>query len=82
LQEIGLIGNSEAAISERHRNLLKGAHEELIAALSDLERRDQGLWVICASRLRSALEKLKWITGDEYQEDMLDQIFSTFCIGK
>jgi tRNA U34 5-carboxymethylaminomethyl modifying GTPase MnmE/TrmE len=38
--------------------------------------------VICASRLRSALEKLKWITGDEYQEDMLDQIFSTFCIGK
>lgn len=75
-------GGSGAAISERHRGLLIEAQDEVSSARADLEKSDQALWVICASRLRSALEKLRWITGEEYREDILEQIFSTFCIGK
>jgi len=32
--------------------------------------------------LRAAWEKLGEITGDTAGEDLLDQIFSRFCIGK
>ena len=32
--------------------------------------------------IRSAWEKLGEITGDTVDEDIIDQIFSQFCIGK
>ncbi|MCG8364935.1 MAG: hypothetical protein MJA27_16605, partial [Pseudanabaenales cyanobacterium] len=32
--------------------------------------------------LRSAIQALGEITGEEITESMLDQIFSRFCIGK
>ena len=32
--------------------------------------------------LRSAWEKLGEITGDTLDEDIIDEIFSRFCIGK
>jgi len=38
--------------------------------------------VLAASHLRSGLESLGRITGRTYTEDLLDGIFSRFCIGK
>lgn len=32
--------------------------------------------------LQSAWEKLGMITGETVEEDLLDQIFSQFCLGK
>ena len=32
--------------------------------------------------LRAALEAMKELTGEVYSEDILDVIFSEFCIGK
>jgi tRNA U34 5-carboxymethylaminomethyl modifying GTPase MnmE/TrmE len=38
--------------------------------------------VVAASLLRDALEWIGQATGRVYQEDLLDTIFSRFCIGK
>lgn len=37
---------------------------------------------LCAVHLSEALRTLGQITGDEVTEELLDQVFSTFCVGK
>ena len=37
---------------------------------------------LIAAEARLALENIAWITGEVYTEDILDRIFSRFCIGK
>jgi tRNA modification GTPase len=37
---------------------------------------------VLALELRSALEELGVIVGAVYTDDLLDRIFSRFCIGK
>lgn len=32
--------------------------------------------------IRKAIEFLDYITGEEYSNDILDAIFSNFCVGK
>lgn len=76
------IGEAQhAVISERHRRLLDQAmkhmkeargHLSISGAESDL----------AATLLRDALESLGAITGRVYSEELLNKIFSSFCIGK
>ncbi len=71
-----------AVISERHRNLLEQARMELEQAreqLTGLE--DEGV-ALAAEHLRSALESLGQVTGRVYHDELLDNVFSRFCIGK
>jgi len=71
-----------AVISERHRNLLAAARAELQSAreqLTGLE--DEGV-ALAAEHLRSALESLGQVTGRVYHDELLDNVFSRFCIGK
>ncbi len=71
-----------AVISERHRNLLELSHAELVRAreqLTGLE--DEGV-ALAAEHVRSALENLGQVTGRIYHDELLDNIFSRFCIGK
>jgi len=73
---------AHAVISERHRNLLELSRSELIRAreqLTGLE--DEGV-VLAAEHLRSALESLGQVTGRIYHDELLDNVFSRFCIGK
>ncbi|QHI70170.1 tRNA uridine-5-carboxymethylaminomethyl(34) synthesis GTPase MnmE [Tichowtungia aerotolerans] len=73
---------AHAVISERHRNLLELARVELENArgqLTGLE--DEGV-VLAAEHLRSALEFLGQVTGRIYHNELLDNVFSRFCIGK
>ncbi|MBL7016740.1 MAG: tRNA uridine-5-carboxymethylaminomethyl(34) synthesis GTPase MnmE [Kiritimatiellales bacterium] len=73
---------AHAVISERHRNLLELAHAELERAreqLTGLE--DEGV-ALAAEHLRSALESLGLVTGRVYHDELLDNVFSRFCIGK
>lgn len=73
---------AHAVISERHRNLLELAHSELGKAreqLTGLE--DEGV-ALAAEHLRSALESLGQVTGRVYHDELLDNVFSRFCIGK
>ncbi|WP_441001100.1 tRNA uridine-5-carboxymethylaminomethyl(34) synthesis GTPase MnmE [Fodinibius sp. SL11] len=66
--------------SSRHRDALKKAQENVRSALRAL---DQGMTGDFLSiDLRSALKDLGTITGEITTEDILDSIFSRFCIGK
>jgi len=70
-----------AVISERHRSLLDQAQKKLAEA-SSLLRLDSSMHVPAAGLLRAGLERLGLILGRNYSEDLLDAVFSRFCIGK
>jgi tRNA modification GTPase len=79
---VDLHAPAHAVISERHRNLLELARTELETAreqLTGLE--DEGV-ALAAEHLRSALENLGQVTGRVYHDELLDNVFSRFCIGK
>jgi tRNA modification GTPase len=66
--------------SSRHRDALAKAQKDVRSALQAL---DQGMTGDFLSiDLRSALKELGTITGEITTEDILDSIFSRFCIGK
>ncbi|WP_372634228.1 tRNA uridine-5-carboxymethylaminomethyl(34) synthesis GTPase MnmE [Fodinibius sp.] len=66
--------------SSRHRDALQKARQNVQSALQAL---DQGMTGDFLSiDLRSALKDLGSITGEITNEDILDSIFSRFCIGK
>ncbi len=66
--------------SSRHRDALQKSRENVQRAINAL---DQGLTGDFLSiDLRAALKELGAITGEITTEDLLDSIFSRFCIGK
>ena len=69
----------ELMVSARQAHLL----ERALGALKHLldEGRNQAMDLV-ASDLADALAALSELTGDAVTEDVLDRIFSTFCIGK
>lgn len=71
-----------AVISERHRQLLIQSHREARQARDYLDKNVEENAVLAAEHLRSALEFLGQVTGRMYHEELLDNIFSRFCIGK
>ena len=71
-----------AVISERHRDLLLRAHREAKQARTLLDEKVEENAVLAAEHLRSALEFLGQVTGRVYHEELLESIFSRFCIGK
>ena len=71
-----------AVISERHRQLLVQAHHEAQHAQKLLSENIEENAVFASGHLRSALEFLGRVTGRSYHEELLDSVFSRFCIGK
>jgi len=71
-----------AVISERHRHLLIQSHKEAKQARAYLNENVEENAVLASEHLRSALEFLGQVTGRVYHDDLLDNIFSRFCIGK
>jgi len=64
----------------RCRDAIARAAEHLTAAWSlASQNRDE---VLIASELRSALEQLGQVLGTVHTDDILDRVFSKFCIGK
>lgn len=66
--------------STRHRDALEKTHQHLNDALRALDSGITGDFV--SIDLRAALHELGTITGSITTEDLLDSIFSRFCIGK
>lgn len=73
--------DSEMVITNmRHKRQLEMALENIVNVLSDL---NQEIPLDCLEvDLRSCWENLGEITGESITEDILDKIFSEFCIGK
>ncbi|MFL5693830.1 MAG: tRNA uridine-5-carboxymethylaminomethyl(34) synthesis GTPase MnmE [Ktedonobacteraceae bacterium] len=75
-----LHSSSALVTSVRHQEALRSAAAHLRASLVPLE---QGLPLDFVSiDLRAAYDVLGEITGETASEDLLDKIFSEFCIGK
>ena len=73
-EESGWVAN------ERHARQLVSAGEDVTRARGVLE--SSGNLELCAADLGRALTSLAAITGEEVGDDLLDAIFSRFCIGK
>ncbi len=81
LAEIAAKGDetSGADVTTRQKELLESALASLSRGggfLSD------GEWVLAAGEIRSAAESLGRLTGRVYSDDLLDAVFSRFCVGK
>ena len=70
------------AVSERHHALIAEALEAIREALALDEAEAEDDAALCAQRLRAGAEALAQITGRVYSEDILDRVFSRFCVGK
>ncbi len=66
--------------SERQRVLVGEAFERVGAALDGVEKRI-GEELVCED-IRAAAQALGRITGEDLTADLLDEIFSRFCLGK
>jgi tRNA modification GTPase len=64
----------------RHWEALQRARQSLLQARDAMERRLSGEFI--ALDLRETMEWLGEIVGLNYTEDLLDKVFSEFCIGK
>jgi tRNA modification GTPase len=74
-------GNAARLVSNpRHRDALHRAEEHLAAALAGWEARHPT--DLLGGDLTAALNALGEITGESVGDDLLDLIFSRFCIGK
>jgi tRNA modification GTPase len=76
-----VLGNESVLVTNvRHQEALRRAAEHLQASVISLE---QGLPLDFVSiDLRAAYDALGEVTGETASEDLLDKIFSEFCIGK
>ncbi len=77
--ETGLQNNTIIS-NVRHYDALQSAHQSLQQALDNLTQGISGDFV--AMDIRHALQHLGEITGEISTDDLLESIFSRFCIGK
>ena len=76
-----MMGQGDAVITrERHRKALERAHGSLVRARAMLAGR--GPLELAAEEVRLAAQAIGEITGRVDVEDVLDRLFSSFCIGK
>lgn len=75
-------GDPGVAVSERHHALIEATLEQIDVAVELYVNGGGDAAAFCAQALRAAAESLAQITGRVYSEDLLDRVFSRFCIGK
>ena len=64
----------------RHHDLLIRAREDILSSINLLDQNASEELTLIG--LHNALRYLGQITGETTPEDLLSQIFATFCIGK
>jgi len=71
-----------AVISERHRLVIRTTVDKAMEALSLLDGGRDEMIAVAASMVREAIECLGRVTGRVYSNELMDNIFHKFCIGK
>jgi tRNA modification GTPase len=66
--------------NQRQKMTLESSKEYLLNAINSLEKGFSS--DIIMYDVRKALEKIYELSGESYTEELLDKIFSTFCVGK
>jgi tRNA modification GTPase len=79
-RESGITSDFRIAINTRHQNCLTQARQAIAAAIVGLE--EQKLIELVAIDVRTALNHVGEVVGKTDTDDLLDRIFSQFCIGK
>ena len=84
IEKLGVTSTAtpHATISERHRRLVKRALNDIKEAAALLASGREDVTVMAADVVRTALEALGEITGRTYHNELLDNVFSRFCVGK
>ena len=79
LEKAGVKMGDEAPFMarERHLNALRSAERHVNLALINIESID-----LCAEDLRLGQNSLSEVTGEFVADDLLGEIFSSFCVGK
>ena len=82
--KLGAVSQSQphAVISERHRLIIQSANAKAAEALDLLESGREDMIAVAATAVRSALDDLGVMTGRVYSNELMDNIFRSFCIGK
>ena len=65
----------EVAIATRHRRALEDARAELVGC-------DPELPEVAVEAVRWAVHRVSEMMGEVPSEEVLDEVFGTFCIGK
>ena len=74
------IGNEAIITNNRHKYLIKKARENVKLSKKSIE--DNLPLDMISSVIREILENLGEITGESVTEDIINKIFSKFCLGK
>lgn len=74
--------HGDFAISERHQKSLLIAMDEVNMAENCLKSGSEAQFLPASTHSRSALEQIGQIFGKNCPEEVLDAIFSRFCVGK
>ena len=84
IKQLGLAysGQPRAVISERHKKILQKSYADIKEALKIMASGQDESIVLAVSHLRFAIEYLGQITGKIYHAELLNSIFSRFCVGK
>ena len=75
-----IVQTNEYLINERQRDLLLRASDSLAFAETSAKSDFQN--EIIAIDVRNAIKPLGELTGENWSEEVLNNIFSNFCIGK
>ena len=71
--------SDECEVSARHAELLENARQDLVRGMTEVRAES---WELAAFTVREVIDLLGKITGETVSPDILDEIFSRFCIGK
>ena len=80
LSGMEVFGDDLVAINSRHRSCLELSRKHLIEAKENLRNAVEAEYV--SLDVRSALDSVGEIVGKADVEDLLGEIFGSFCIGK
>lgn len=88
MQEIERISVGDSVFAEEQQIVTSQRHQRHLESARDAARRAQsqlhagGSGDMLSADIRSVIENIGSITGEVTNEDVLSQIFSSFCIGK